>query len=66
MSNSRSGGGMSFVGVLTIVFIILKLCGTIDWKWIWIVSPIWISLAFTILIAICLAIWENRNDTWRW
>jgi len=36
--------------VLTIVFIILKLCEVICWKWIWVLSPLWIDLAFTTLI----------------
>ena len=26
--------------ILTIVFCVLKLCGAIDWHWIWIFSPL--------------------------
>jgi len=29
-------------GILTILFIALKLIGYISWSWIWILSPIWI------------------------
>lgn len=47
MSGSKSGnassGGVSFAGLLTIVFIVLKLTGTITWSWWWVLSPIWIT-----------------------
>lgn len=32
-----------FVGVLTLIFITLKLLGKISWSWIWVLSPLWIS-----------------------
>lgn len=48
MNNSSSGGdsgkGLSFASVLQIVFIVLKLCKIIDWSWIWVLSPFWISV----------------------
>lgn len=40
-----SGNGIGFVGLLTIVFITLKLLGQIDWPWIWVLSPLWIWFA---------------------
>lgn len=44
MSNSSSSsGGIGFVGLLTIVFIVLKLMDVITWSWWWVLSPIWIS-----------------------
>lgn len=43
--------------VLTIVFFILKMLNIIDWAWIWILSPIWISLILTIIIVIIWKIW---------
>ena len=42
-ASSRSSGGISFVGLLTIVFIVLKLTGFITWSWWWVLSPLWIS-----------------------
>ena len=51
MSDSNSSsGGIGFIGVLTIVFIILKLLNKIDWSWWWVLSPLWISTAIGILI----------------
>ena len=34
-SNSNSSGGIGFFGMLTILFIGLKLTGHIDWSWWW-------------------------------
>jgi len=48
-TNSNSGG-IGFVGLLTIVFITLKLTNIISWSWLWVLSPIWISFSLVILI----------------
>lgn len=57
MSQSKSSsGGISFAGLLTIVFITLKLCGVIAWSWWWVLSPIWISFALAIAIIVIAAI----------
>ncbi len=58
MSNSNSSsGGIGFAGLLTILFIGLKLGGVIAWSWWWVLSPIWItaSLAIVLLIIVVLA-----------
>lgn len=52
MSNdSRDGNSVSwlFSGLLTIVFITLKICKIINWSWLWVLSPIWISIALYLL-----------------
>lgn len=42
MSNSNgSGGGIGFFGLLTLLFIGLKLGGVIDWSWLWVLAPLW-------------------------
>lgn len=43
---SSTSGGIGFSGLLTIVFIVLKLTGNIDWSWWWVLSPIWLVVAF--------------------
>ena len=35
------GGGIGFLGVLALIFITLKLCGTITWSWWWVLAPLW-------------------------
>ena len=42
--DSSSSSGIGFVGMLTILFIGLKLTGYIKWSWWWVLSPMWISL----------------------
>ncbi len=51
MSNtsSSSSSGIGFLGLLAIVFIVLKLCGTIEWSWWWVLSPIWIPTGLVLL-----------------
>lgn len=49
-NTSSSSGGIEFVGVLTILFIALKLLGKIDWSWWWVLSPLWISMSFGLVV----------------
>ena len=58
---NNSGGGIGFAGLLAIVFIVLKLCGVINWSWVWVLSPIWISFALVIII-IVVFILVNKGD----
>ena len=51
-NGSNSRGGIGFFGLLTIVFITLKLIGKIDWSWWWVLSPIWITCLVTALIVL--------------
>lgn len=37
---------------LTIVFLVLKLCGEIDWSWWWVLSPTWIPIALVLILII--------------
>jgi ABC-type nickel/cobalt efflux system permease component RcnA len=51
MSDSKtSSGGVGFAGLLTIAFVVLKLCKVIDWSWWWVVSPMLISIGIALLI----------------
>ena len=47
-------GGIGFLGLLTILFIALKLIGVITWSWWWILSPLWIPCAAGIAIVILI------------
>lgn len=49
---SKASGGIGFCGILTIVFIVLKLLGKITWSWIWVLSPLWIPIVLIIAIFI--------------
>ncbi|CAK0750820.1 conserved hypothetical protein [Gammaproteobacteria bacterium] len=52
-SSSSSSGGIGFTGLLTVLFVGLKLTNVIAWPWLWVLSPIWISfLLFALILAI--------------
>lgn len=40
--------GIGFGGLLAIVFIVLKFLNVITWSWLWVLSPLWIPLAFVL------------------
>lgn len=66
-NSSSSSGGIGFIGLLTIVFVVLRLIPTgdpakhqhlINWSWWWVLSPLWISALLTLgILAIVLVIW---------
>ena len=62
-SSSSSSGGIGFTGLLTVLFVGLKLTNVIAWSWWWVLSPIWIPFLLFIIIlsiaAIFVAIMEK-------
>jgi hypothetical protein len=54
-SSSASGGGIGFMGALSIVFIAMKLAGAIDWSWWWVTSPLWGQFAIVFVVAVVSA-----------
>ena len=72
MKNNESKeatGGIGFVGLLTIVFITLKLLGKITWSWAWVLSPIWIPIIICVAIIIIVFITDvisshRRQKRW--
>lgn len=77
LKRSRNSGsnGMSTCSVLTTVFIVLKLTNVIDWSWIWVLSPAWISVVLTIILLVILEVIEiisnkkyktNRSKKLKW
>lgn len=62
-TSSSSSGGIGFCGLLTALFIALKLTGYISWSWWWVLSPLWIGFAlFIAILAVVAAIayWVSR------
>ena len=62
MENNKNNtrGGVGFCGLLTIAFVVLKLCNVITWPWIWVLSPLWISLAISVVITLIVWWWASR------
>lgn len=49
MDNRKTGvAGISLSGLTFIVFLVLKLCGVIDWSWWWVTAPLWGPFALLI------------------
>lgn len=55
-SSNRSSGGIGFGGLLSIVFIVLKLCGVIHWSWLWVLAPLWMPTAIVLFVLIIILI----------
>lgn len=68
MSDSNNnGGGIGFIGLLTILFIGLKLTGHITWSWIWVLSPLWIGLVIFVclFVVVFLIIWWKEKKKYK-
>lgn len=53
-NNNHSSGGIGFVGLLTIVFIVLKLTRVIAWSWFWVLSPVIFAVIIYVLVVFVL------------
>lgn len=51
-SSSSSFSGISFAGLLTVLFIGLKLTDHIDWSWWWVLSPLSLWIGFLLGVVI--------------
>lgn len=61
--NTNNSSGIGFVGLLTVAFVVLKLCGIISWSWWWVLSPLWISATVAlsvIIIAALFIFWRSK------
>lgn len=54
--NGGKSGGMSLMSGMFLLFLGLKLGKVIDWSWWWVTSPLWISAALILFIAIIVTI----------
>ena len=59
-NNVTNTGGCGFFGLLTIVFITLKLTGYITWSWWWVLAPMWMPLAVFLPIVIIAVLLTNK------
>ena len=58
---NNTSGGIGFAGLLTVAFVVLKLCGVINWSWWWVLSPIWISTIVALLILLVIIIFVAKS-----
>jgi len=60
-SSSSSSSGIGFTGLLTILFIGLKLTGYINWSWLWVLSPLWITTSIVLIVMLVAFLWAWRH-----
>ena len=60
-NNGGTAGGVGIVGLLQILFIGLKLGKVIDWSWLWVLSPLWISFSIWIMLIIIIVLLNKRG-----
>jgi len=63
MSNQSTGqaSGIGFTGMLTILFIGLKLGGVIDWSWAWVLSPLWGGAVLVVVFVVAFVIIDVKE-----
>lgn len=54
--------GINFAEALGVVFIVLRLCGVIDWPWVWVLAPIWVPIGLWLLAVLIAFIWAMMKD----
>lgn len=55
--------GIGVSGLLGVAFIVLKLCGKIEWPWIWVLAPFWGSFLLGVLafvLFLVFVIWLTK------
>lgn len=55
-NTNASTGRIGFCGILTLIFITLKLIGIINWSWWWVLSPLWIPVAIALFIILIILV----------
>ena len=60
-NRNSSSSGIGICGVLTIVFIVLKLVGVINWSWLWVLCPLWIDILLTVIVLVIITIIDNKT-----
>ena len=58
MSRNNGAGGLGLCSTMTVIFIVLRLVGVIEWSWLWVLAPSWIPAAVLGLILI----WAIKLD----
>ena len=53
--------GLGFAEALALLFIGLKLCGVIDWPWLWVLSPIWIQLTVLVIAVVIIVVIAGKK-----
>ncbi len=65
MNGNAQKSGMGFISTLTLIFVVLKLLGLIEWSWIGVFSPVWLSaLLLGLAFAVILVAGRIKKGKW--
>ena len=54
-------GKLGLPGLLGAAFIVLRLCGVIDWSWLWVLAPLWIPATIAGLIIVVSVLMQKEQ-----
>lgn len=54
MDSNNTGCGIGFSSILFFIFLVLKLCGVIEWSWWWVTAPLWMTAGFVVIAILFL------------
>jgi energy-coupling factor transporter transmembrane protein EcfT len=60
-NKEKSIFSIGFGGLLTLIFITLKLVDKIDWSWWWVLSPLWIPVALILFLVLIVILFSERD-----
>ncbi len=63
--NKDNGSGVGICGILFLIFLVLKLTGTIAWSWWWVTAPLWGGIAVVIVLFLVAAAAVSLSVAWR-
>lgn len=66
MNKNSGSSGLGLTGVLTIIFVVLKLVGVIDWSWWWVLSPTLISVGLWIIFIVVYVVCDYYDNKEYW
>lgn len=58
-NDTQQTAGVTFIDLLSLAFIVLRLCNVIKWNWIWVLSPLWIIYLLNLIMRIIV---ETTDD----
>ena len=59
-AHKNSGGSLSIGSLLLVAFVVLKLCGVINWSWWWVLSPLWMPILIAVICTVLIIIFDDK------
>lgn len=61
MASETQSSGIGVLGLLGVVFVVLKLLGFISWSWWWVTLPFWGGIALLVAVVLVMVAVAYRN-----